>query len=81
MIEWHHKVSAIKDNKSPLPELFRQGDLVDFSFGLVRNGLSRAHIKEVKRTFANVGFHKKLMKLSVKRLLCHPLDPAPMMRR
>lgn len=81
MIEWHHKISAIEDNPSPLPELFRQGDLVDFSLGLVRFGVSDSFVKAVKHRFPNAGFHKMLLRLSFKRLLSHPLDPAPMMRR
>lgn len=81
MIEWHHKITAIEDNPSRLPELFRQGDLVDFSLGLVRFNVPHHFVKQVKQRFPNAGFHKMLFRLSVRRFLSHPLDPAPMMRK
>lgn len=42
MVEWHHKRRPWRDDRYPLVERFRQADLVDFSLGLFRCGLSRA---------------------------------------
>lgn len=78
MITEHHKLSAYTANKRI--ELFRQADLVDFSLGLVRHGVSRAFVRELKSTFPNAGFHRRLLQLGCKHLLRHPLDPAPMMK-
>jgi predicted metal-dependent HD superfamily phosphohydrolase len=41
MILQHHKLRKIKDGSTPMVELFRKGDLVDFSKGMVRFGLPR----------------------------------------
>jgi hypothetical protein len=81
MITEHHKLSAFDDPRYPLVELFRKGDLVDFSLGLVRFGLPRAFLKELRRTWPNAGFHKRLLQLASHWFVRHPLNPAPMMKR
>ncbi len=78
MISEHHKLSPYAGNK-PI-ELFRQADLVDFSLGLVRHGISKAFIRQLKAEFPNAGFHQRLLQLGLKNLLRHPLKPAPMMK-
>ena len=81
MITEHHKLSAYDDGRYPLVELFRQGDLVDFSLGLVRFGLPRRFVRELKQTFPNAGFHRRLLQLASHWFVRHPLNPAPMMKR
>lgn len=49
MVEMHHKVRTYSTDRYPLVELFRKGDLVDFSLGLVKFGIPAAYIREVKR--------------------------------
>jgi len=78
MIEQHHKVR--KSTGEPLAEVFRKGDLVDFSLGIVKYGVSRAYIKEVKETFPNAGFHKNLLRLAGNWICRHPLNPVPVLR-
>lgn len=78
MISEHHKLLPYKADQQV--ELFRQADLVDFSLGLVRHGLSKAFIAELKKAFPNAGFHKRLLQLGLKNLVQHPLKPAPMMK-
>ncbi|MES9930145.1 MAG: hypothetical protein ABW158_18695 [Candidatus Thiodiazotropha sp. 6PDIVS] len=80
MIEEHHKIGEFKDGASPLVELFRRGDLVDFSFGLFKFGLQKSYIDQVKAVFPNEGFHKSLVKRAGKWFLKHPLNPLPMMK-
>jgi hypothetical protein len=80
MILQHHKLRRVTVAPSPLVELFRQGDLVDFSLGLARFGLPRASIKQMKRRHPNAGFHRALARLVVRWVVRHPLNPAPMMR-
>ncbi len=80
MISEHHKLRRYKDKTYPLVELFRKGDLVDFSLGLFKSGIDKAYIKSLKATFPNAGFHKFLIRMSVKRFFRHPLNPAPMMK-
>ena len=45
MVEMHHKVRAYRDERYPLVELFRKGDLVDFSLGVFTFGLPRSYVK------------------------------------
>lgn len=80
MISEHHKITAYTNASYPLVEVFRKGDLVDFSLGLFKFGLSDAYIRSVQSTFPNAGFHKNLAKLAGKWFVKHPLNPAPMMK-
>lgn len=80
MISEHHKVTAYSDPNYPLVELFRKGDLVDFSLGLVKFGLPKSYVDRVKGVFPNAGFHKNLCRLGAKWFIKHPLNPVPMMK-
>ncbi len=80
MITEHHKIREYKDDTYPLVEIFRKGDLVDFSFGLVKFGLPATYVNQVKTAFDNADFHKSLGKRALKWFLKHPLNPAPMMK-
>lgn len=79
MISEHHKMREYQGDY-PLVELFRKGDLVDFSLGSVRFGIAKDHIKNLKSTFPNAGFHKMLLKRATLWFFRHPLNPAPMMK-
>ncbi|MCB0164544.1 MAG: hypothetical protein KDI79_09975 [Anaerolineae bacterium] len=80
MISEHHKLRRYRDARYPLVEVFRQGDLVDFSLGLVTCGLPRSDISSVKRRWPNAGFHKRLVQLELGWLSDHPLNPAPVFK-
>jgi hypothetical protein len=80
MILEHHKLRPVTAVPSPLVELFRQGDLVDFSLGLATFGLPRASVRTMKRRYPNAGFHRTLVRLVAGWVVRHPLDPAPMMK-
>lgn len=80
MITEHHKLRECDSKQPALVELFRRGDLVDFSMGLFRFGISRAYIKQLKTTFPNAGFHQGLAKRALKWFIKHPFNPAPMMK-
>lgn len=80
MIEEHHKIFKYKNNDYPLVELFRKGDLVDFSLGAIRFGLPGDYIISVKSMFPNAGFHRGLVQKSSAWLLRHPFNPLPMMK-
>ena len=62
MITEHHKIREYKGSKSPLIELFRQADLVDFSLGMVKCGIPKTDLDELKEKIPNAGFHKKFGK-------------------
>lgn len=77
MIEFHHQLTPHQDGLRPVVEHFRQADLIDLSLGLVRCGLSRAYIGQVRAAFPNAGFHRRLVRLAVDGFSSQPLNPLP----
>lgn len=80
MIHEHHKVTPYRVHPQGMIETFRRADWVDVSRGLLTFGLPRKLLSEVFTAFPNAGFHKRLVQLSLGRLLRHPLNPLPMFR-
>lgn len=80
MIAMHHKLSRYRDPRYPLVEVFRQGDLVDFSLGIVRCGLPSSYVRAVKHHFPNEGFHRRLVQLEGKWISRHPSNPLPIVK-
>jgi HD domain len=80
MIDLHHRFRRVRNSQFPLVEVFRKGDWVDATQGLRRFGLPRADVKAVQSVFANLGFHKNLMRLAWAEFKRHPLNPLPMMK-
>jgi hypothetical protein len=78
MIHEHHKITRYSSNPNWLVEVFRRADLMDVSRGIFTFGVPRKFLREVFSTFPNAGFHKRLVQLSFRRLLSHPLSPLPM---
>ena len=81
MIADHHKISASTADAASLVEPFRQADWIDVLWGLPRFGLPRAFVRDVRSTWADEGFHARLLQLAAHRLLTHPLSPLPMVKR
>ena len=80
MITEYHKVREYRDKSYPLVELFRKGDLVDFSLGLFKFGILKSYIQDVKRRLPNADFHNNLGKRVARWFIKHPLNPIPMMK-
>lgn len=80
MIDMHHELRKNHDERYPMIEIFRQGDLVDFSLGIVKCGLPKTYIKNVKNQFPNAGFHKRLVRLAGGWFCRHPLNPLPILK-
>ena len=80
MIEWHHKVRPYRDPRFPLVEVFRKGDLVDFSLGFFKCGLSGNQVSAVKSAIPNAGFHRFLLKGARDWFTRHPFSPPPFIR-
>src|SRR4030095_3436838 len=78
MIFQHHKLLPYPGDS--LVEQFRRADLVDVSRGLIRSGLSREFVNNVLATWADAGFHRRLVMLGLQRLRTHPWSPLPMVR-
>jgi hypothetical protein len=80
MITEHHKIREYNGELHELVEVFRKGDLVDFSWGIFKFGIPQTYIKAVQAQFPNSDFHKNLGKRAFRWFLKHPLNPAPMMK-
>ena len=80
MIAEHHKIRRYQNPAYPLVEIFRKGDLVDFSLGTVKFGIPETDIQAVKAQFPNCNFHQNLGKRALRWFGQHPLNPAPMMK-
>ena len=80
MIELHHKVRPYRNDRFPLIEVFRKGDLVDFSLGFFKCGLPKSFVKKVKARIPNAGFHRFLMRGAKDWFFEHPFSPPPFMK-
>ncbi len=80
MVEMHHKVRSYRGERFSLVELFRKGDLVDFSLGAFTFGLPRTYIRQVMKTIPNNGFHKFLLRGAREWFSRHPLKPPPFLK-
>ena len=80
MIEAHHKVTPWRGRSDWLVEPFRRADWIDVTLGGRRFGLDRAFVTAVRRTWADEGFHWRLLQLTAARWRRHPLSPLPMLR-
>lgn len=78
MVREHHKLRRYPGNA--LVEAMRKADWCDVSLGLLGFGLPRGYRRELRAAFPNAGFHWRLVQLSLRRLLSHPLSPLPMLR-
>lgn len=76
----HHKLTAYGGPFAATVETFRKADLVDVSLGLFRFGLPRAFVRSVRNALPNAGFHRRLVGLTLRQFLQHPLHPLPMVR-
>jgi hypothetical protein len=79
-INEHHKLTAIKDPKRILVEIFRRADLADFSLGIMRGNIDPMFFRALKVKFPNSGFHRMLIGKLGMRLFKHPFNLLPMMR-
>lgn len=86
--EWQHEISAMIDlhhrirrcEAGSLIEIFRRGDLVDFSLGILRCGVPAEFIQAVKQEFPNKGFHRQLAAHACRWTIRHPLNPVPVLK-
>ena len=78
MIGEHHKVR--RSQHGGLIEAFRKADIIDFSCGLVRKGVARSRVREVREAFPNEGFHLNLALVAGRWICRHPLRPIPVLK-
>ena len=80
MIDMHHKMTPYTGLSNWLVEPFRKADWIDVSLGWLKFGLSDDFVTEVRGTFPNAGFHKRLTELTWQQFKQTPRRPLPMMR-
>jgi hypothetical protein len=80
MIIFHHKITPYTQNTAWLVEPFRKADWIDVLKGWFTLGLPRGFVFDVLSKFPNMGFHKRLVELTMERTRNHPFSPLPMMK-
>lgn len=78
MVREHHKLSSYQGDA--VVEAFRRADWADVSLGLLRFGLPRTYVAQVRAAFPNAGFHKRLVQLTMGQLRKRPWNPLPMLK-
>jgi hypothetical protein len=78
MIDLHHRIT--RSEEGSLAEIFRKGDLVDFSLGIIKGGIPPEYVRDVRRHFPNEGFHKQLVRRACGWAVRHPLNPIPVLK-
>ena len=81
MISWHHKITRYRGKYESIVENFRKADWIDVSFGLMSFGVDKKKIKDNKRKWPTLGFHRFLVKASLKNFFKHPFNPLPMFKK
>ena len=80
MILNHHKISRYGENPGSLVEPFRRSDWIDVTRGALSFGLPRRTIGKLYEIWPSAGFHRMLVRLELKHLRKHPLNPLPVLR-
>ncbi len=81
MIDNHHKISVYQGKHSQIVETFRRADWVDVVMGIKTFGINKKTFQAVKKAYSPQGFHRFLIRESVKYFFKNPLNPLPMFRR
>lgn len=81
MVEMHHKITAYTGDHKAWVEPVRRADWCDVSFAMMRFGLPKAFVKEVRSEFPLAPFYPgHVYRVSFKWMLRHPLNPAPIFK-
>jgi hypothetical protein len=80
MIREHHKITSYKGDPGWLVEPFRRADWTDVTLGALAFGTPRSLIREIQKTWPDAGFHRLLVRLELRHLGKHPLNPLPVLR-
>lgn len=81
MIDMHHKRSRYKGEYEKTVEIFRRADWIDVTRGLKTFGLSKSKYTIIQNRYPNLGFHRFLVKQTVKNFIKSPTNPLPMFKK
>ena len=73
----HHKISS---SPNGLAEKLRKADLIDLTWGRIRWGIPRGHVRQIKQHFPHQNFQKKVYAKVLRYACSHPLRPFPMLK-
>ena len=65
IILWHHKITPFRGKNEDVINAIRKADWVDASNGLIRKGLSKEIIAQVKAAIPSKGFHASLKTIGI----------------
>lgn len=80
MILEHHKITRYRGRSDWLVEPFRRADWTDVTAGVFAFGVPRPAIRALYARFPDAGFHRLLVRLELRHLARHPLNPLPVLR-
>jgi hypothetical protein len=80
MIREHHKIRSYRGEGAALIEPFRRADWIDVSRGVLSFGLPRGLLRAIFTQWPNAGFHRKLVRLTLREARAHPLRPLPVLK-
>lgn len=81
MIDMHHKRSKYKGEFAKTVEIFRRADWIDVTIGKKLFGLQKTVYSNIKDQYPTLGFHRFLVKQTIKNLFKSPLNPLPMFKK
>jgi len=74
----HHRFARYRGAYATLAEAFRRADLADLSYGLIRSGIPKAHVRAARAAFDVGPFFTRVVPRAIGRnVVRHPLDPLP----
>jgi hypothetical protein len=80
MIDMHHRVRTYEGAFAALVEPFRKADWIEVSVGVLRFGVPRQLLHELRHAFPLAGFYGTVSKAIGRWAITHPHRPLPMMR-
>jgi hypothetical protein len=80
MIRQHHKITRYRGDAGVLVEPFRRSDWIDVTRGVLLFGMQRAYLRTLYARWPDAGFHRLLVRLELRHLRAHPLNPLPVFK-
>jgi len=81
MIDMHHKRSKYRGEFEQSVETFRRADWIDVTKGRKSFGVESAVLESAVKRYPTLGFHRFLLKQTVKNFFKNPLSPLPMFKK
>lgn len=80
IIDQHHKLRRWRGPEPNLVEHFRQADWLDVCLFALPTRINKADLTELLRVFPRLGFHRRLVSLTLGWASRHPRNPLPIFK-